>query len=57
MKQADQPTELISLSVRVPKVTAEKLKEIADREYRPVAAEIRRLIQERVDNDELREAA
>jgi predicted DNA-binding protein len=56
-KQTDSSLELISLSVRVPKETADRLKQIADREYRPVAAEIRRLIQERIDNDELLDAA
>jgi len=54
MRQSDpQPeADLVSLSVRVPRRTADRLKAIADREYRPVAAEIRRLIQERVDRDE-----
>lgn len=52
MRQDPQPeSDLVSLSVRVPRATAERLKAIADREYRPVAAEIRRLIQERVDRE------
>lgn len=51
MKQAAPEPELVSLSVRVPRATADRLKVIADREFRPVAAEIRRLIQERVDGD------
>lgn len=50
MKQAPVPEpDLVSLSVRVPRDTADRLKVIADSEFRPVAAEIRRLIQERVD--------
>jgi predicted transcriptional regulator len=44
--------ELVSLSVRVPKDTADRLKVIADRSFRPVAAEMRRLIQEHVDRDQ-----
>jgi hypothetical protein len=52
MKQdASQEVDLVSLSVRVPRATADAFKAIADREFRPVAAEIRRLIQARVDND------
>lgn len=51
LKQPPQTDDLVSLSVRVKRETAERLKEIADRDYRPVAAEIRRLIQERVDRD------
>ena len=51
-QQVQRPDDdLVSLSVRVPRATADRLKAIADREYRPVAAEIRRLIQERVDRD------
>lgn len=53
MKQAKaSQTNLVSLSVRVERSTAERLKAIADAEYRPVAAEIRRLIQVRVDEAE-----
>ena len=51
MKQNTRPDDLVSLSVRVPRDTAERLKAIADAEFRPVAAEIRRLIQERVDQE------
>lgn len=52
MKQADSTEEqdLVSLSVRVPRATAERLKVVADASYRPVAAELRRLIQEHVDS-------
>lgn len=50
VKQPATPDpDLVSLSVRVPRETADRLREIADSEFRPVAAEIRRLIQERVD--------
>jgi predicted DNA-binding protein len=52
---------LVGLSVRVPQATAERLKEIADAEYRPVGAEIRRLIEEHIasstDPDSDRRAA
>lgn len=51
LKQVEADPDLVSLSVRVPRATADALKVIADREYRPVAAEIRRLIQERVDRE------
>ena len=60
MKQAPTDPDLVSLSVRVPREMADQLKAIADAEYRPVAAEIRRLIQARIDEatgDELRPAA
>lgn len=57
MKQEPEPVNLVNLSVRVPKATADRLKEIADAEFRPVAAELRRLIQERVDADDLGRAA
>ena len=49
MKQAPQPEELVSLSVRVTAETARLLREIAAAEDRPVAAHIRRLIKEHVD--------
>ena len=50
MKQAPQPEpDLVSLSVRVPAEMASRLKEAADREDRPVAAHIRRLIKEHLD--------
>jgi predicted DNA-binding protein len=59
MKQNEPPVNLVSLSVRVPRKTADRLKQIADSEFRPVAAEIRRLIQERVDaaDEQLERAA
>ena len=43
--------ELVSLSVRVTRETADALKAIADREDRSIAAEIRRLIRDRIDAD------
>lgn len=46
------PEDLVSLSVRVTRETAEGLKRVADAEYRPVAAELRRLIEERVASAE-----
>jgi predicted DNA-binding protein len=60
MRQVPQADGLVSLSVRVPRETAAKLKAVADREYRPVAAEMRRLIEERVADEpmpDLEEAA
>ena len=58
MKHANVEPDLVSLSVRVPRETAVRFKAIADASFRPVAAEMRRLIQERVDTfDEDREAA
>jgi predicted DNA-binding protein len=48
MKHTGGESKLVSLSVRVPQETADRLKVIADREYRPVAAELRRMIEERV---------
>lgn len=57
-KQVTNGQQLVSLSVRVTRETAEGLKRAADAEYRPVAAEIRRLIEERVAAfDELEQAA
>jgi hypothetical protein len=49
MKQPASEPALVSLSVRVSREYAEGLKEVADAHYRPVAAEMRRLIEERVD--------
>jgi predicted DNA-binding protein len=43
-KQAEDADKLVSLSVRVPAETAERLKERADAHYRPVATHIRWLI-------------
>jgi len=49
-KQPD--TGLVTLTVRVSRATADGLKRVADAEYRPVAAEIRRLIEERIASAE-----
>lgn len=49
---------LVTLTVRVTRETAEGLKRVAEAEYRPVAAEIRRLIEVRVaESESEREAA
>lgn len=48
MSTKQAPEDLVTLSVRVTRSTADQLKVIADAEYRPVAAEMRRLIEERV---------
>lgn len=40
--------EFETLTVRVDKRVAERMKEIAAAEYRPLAAELRRMIEERV---------
>jgi hypothetical protein len=52
MKQAQSTDsgELVSLSVRVKRETADALKVVADRNYRPVAAHIRWLIETEVAN-------
>lgn len=58
-KQAPQEPDLVSLSVRVDRDTADRLKAIADGEMRPVASYIRLLILQdirRVDS-ELKAAA
>jgi predicted DNA-binding protein len=49
--------EMVAISVRVPKATATRLKEIADGEFRPVAAEVRRLIEAHVEAEDLKVAA
>jgi predicted DNA-binding protein len=49
--------ETVAIQCRVPKATAARLKEIADREFRPVAAEVRRLIEAHVEAVDEREAA
>ena len=48
-KGAQNTPDLVAISVRVPRETAERLKDIADGEFRPVAAEVRRLIEAHVD--------
>jgi predicted DNA-binding protein len=47
MKQACTPSsgELVTLTVRVTRETADALKAVADRNYRPVAAHMRLLIE------------
>ena len=49
MSQKQAPSsdsgELVSLSVRVTRETADALKAVADRNYRPVAAHLRFLIE------------
>lgn len=58
MSQGPLEEELVSLSVRVTREMADRLKAIADSEYRPLAAELRRLIQARIDSaDDDRQAA
>jgi len=54
---APEPAEMVSLSVRVTPDMAAALKEIADREDRPIAAELRRMIRERIDRDRTQTAA
>lgn len=57
--QGSDSGELVSLSVRVTKETADALKAVADRNYRPVAAHIRFLIETDVaaSDAELEQAA
>jgi predicted DNA-binding protein len=57
MKQPARDPDLVSLSVRVPRDLADRLKVIADDHDRPVAAHVRRLIKEHIDAVELDEAA
>jgi hypothetical protein len=59
MKQgsAPSPDDLVTLTVRVTRNTAARFKAVADAEYRPVAAEIRRLIEERIAQADERAAA
>jgi predicted DNA-binding protein len=62
MRKQDLSTdsgELVSLSVRVTKETADALKAVADRNYRPVAAHLRFLIEADVasDHDNLKRVA
>lgn len=49
MKHEGENVNLVSLSVRVTPDLAARLKAVADADFRPVAAELRRMIQERVD--------
>lgn len=58
LSQASQPNDqdLVTLSVRVTRATAEDFKRVADSVYRPVAAEMRRLIEERIVEFESDEA-
>lgn len=44
----NSPQDFVYLSVRVTRETADGIKRVADAEYRPVAAEIRRLVEERI---------
>lgn len=48
-KQTSPTDPLVTLSVRVTRQTARRLREISEASYRPVAAEMRRLIEERVE--------
>lgn len=50
-------SEYASLTVRLSKETAERFKAICDAEYRPVATEMRRLIDERIAAGLTKEAA
>jgi predicted DNA-binding protein len=54
-----QESSWVTLTVRVTPETAQAIKAVADRCYRPVAAEVRRLIEERIEQDDAiqREAA
>lgn len=57
MKQVHPPDQqLVTLSVRLTRDQADRLREVAEAEFRPVAAEMRRLIIERIEQHE-RDAA
>jgi predicted DNA-binding protein len=49
--------EMVAISVRVPQPIADRLKEIASREFRPVAAEVRRLIEAHIEAEDQKAAA
>jgi predicted DNA-binding protein len=57
MKQTPQEPEPFSLSIRVDREMYTALKDIAKRNDRPVAAQIRRFIQAGLDSDRDRLAA
>lgn len=48
MRQTDSEGKYVTLSVRLSEQTADGLKRIADREYRSVAAELRRVLEAHV---------
>ncbi len=53
MKQEPQgEPEFETLTVRVPREMADRFRAIAEQEDRPVAAELRRLIRQRIDEKE-----
>jgi predicted DNA-binding protein len=54
---ANKGPEMVAISVRVPRATADRLKLIADAEFRPVAAEVRRLIEAHVEAEDMKAAA
>jgi len=61
MKQVlnQDPGEMVTLTVRVTRETADALKAVADRNYRPVAAHMRYLIETDIgaQADEMKAAA
>jgi len=48
MRRPTAQPDYVSLSVRVSRETYEAIKAIAEAQYRPVAAELRRIIEERI---------
>jgi predicted DNA-binding protein len=57
--ESTEPATWVTLTVRVTPDTAQAIKAVADRCYRPVATEVRRLIEERIAEaaEEQRKAA
>lgn len=51
-KDLQETSQFVTLTVRVTRETADAFKDVADRSYRPVAAELRRLIEERIAQDD-----
>lgn len=49
MQAGGAKSKVVSLSVRVPLKTADRLRELAEADERSVASEIRRLVNQRVD--------
>jgi predicted DNA-binding protein len=57
MRVMQEKDALVAISVRLPEPTADRLKEICSREFRPVAAEVRRLIEAHIEAEDAKAAA
>ena len=54
---SDSHPEYVHLSVRLRRETAEQFKRVAKAEYRPPATELRRMIEQRIAEADIKEAA